>query len=173
MSFVQSSMEFERCCEFSKLGDGHVIDAQKPYCVSSGNRASSFEVWTANFAQSLTQGTLTNSQFHLWRLTLEILLSQFPCGHCYKTWHSDEDIWFLIFFFLMLLFFSKEKKKKKKEYVRTVYSQTGKTTKWAETFVWCLLLIFKVVYQDPLTQLLPFAWDFAEKGQQQVWGQVG
>ena len=44
MSIVQSSMEFERCCEFSKLGDGHVIDAQKPYCVSSGNRASSFEV---------------------------------------------------------------------------------------------------------------------------------
>ena len=44
MSFVQSSVEFERCCEFSKLGDGHVIDAQKPYCVSSGNRAASFEV---------------------------------------------------------------------------------------------------------------------------------
>ena len=29
MSLVQSLVEFERCCEFSKLGDGHVIDAQK------------------------------------------------------------------------------------------------------------------------------------------------
>ena len=29
MSFVQSSVEFERRCEFSKLRDGHAIDAQK------------------------------------------------------------------------------------------------------------------------------------------------
>ena len=39
--------------------------------------------------------------------------------------------------------------------------------------VWCSLLILKVVYQDHLTQLLPFSWDFVKKGQQQVWGQVG
>ena len=38
---------------------------------------------------------------------------------------------------------------------------------------WCLLLIFKVVYRDHLTQLLPFAWDFIAKGQRLVWGQVG
>ena len=25
---------------------------------------------------------------------------------------------------------------------------TGKNTKWAEIFIWCLLLLFKVVYQD-------------------------
>ena len=68
----------------------------------------------------------------------------------------------------MPFFFSKEKK----SYVRTVsvYSQTGKTTKWAETFIRCLLLIFKVAYQDPSTLFLPFAWDFVEKGQRQVWG---
>ena len=35
-----------------------------------------------------------------------------------------------------------------------------------------LLLIFKFGYQDHLTQLLPFAWDFVAKGQL-VWGQVG
>ena len=29
MSFVRSSVEFERCCEFSKLQDGHVIDNKK------------------------------------------------------------------------------------------------------------------------------------------------
>ena len=45
--------------------------------------------------------------------------------------------------------------------------------KEAETFVWCLLLIFKVVYRDHLTQLFPFAGDFVEKGQQLVWGKVG
>jgi len=38
----------------------------------------------------------------------------------------------------------------------------------------CLtLLIFNVVRQDHLTLLLSFAWDFVEKGQWLVWGQVG
>ena len=41
-----------------------------------------------------------------------------------------------------------EKKSKPVGYTRTLYLQTGENTKWAETFVWCLLLIFKVVYQD-------------------------
>ena len=58
-------------------------------------------------------------------------------------------------------------------YTRTMYLQTGKATKWAETFIWCLLLIFKVVYGDHLIQLFPFVWDFIVKGQQLVWGQVG
>ena len=55
-------------------------------------------------------------------------------------------------FFFMLLFF-REKNSKPVRYTRTLYSQTGKNTKWAETFVWCLLLLFKVVYWDHLTQL--------------------
>ena len=54
-----------------------------------------------------------------------------------------------------------------------MYLQTGENMKWAETFVWCLLLNFKVVYWNHLTQLLPFAWDFIMKGQWLVWGQVG
>ena len=29
MSFVQSLADFENCCEFSKLQDGQMIDAQK------------------------------------------------------------------------------------------------------------------------------------------------
>ena len=44
-----------------------------------------------------------------------------------------------------------------------MYSQTGKNTKRAETFIWCLLLIFKVAYPDHLTQLLPFAKGFRIK----------
>ena len=48
MSFVRSAVEFERCCEFSKLQDGHTIDVQKQTIgptVSNGVRASSFENW--------------------------------------------------------------------------------------------------------------------------------
>ena len=66
-------------------------------------------------------------------------------------------------FVFMLLFFS-GKKSKPVGRTRTLYLQTGENTNWAETFVWCLLLIFKVAYQDPLTQLLPFTWDFVVKG---------
>ena len=65
------------------------------------------------------------------------------------------------------------KKSKPVGYTRTLYSHTGKNMKWAETFVWCLLLIFKIVYWDHLTQLLSFARDFVAKGQRLVWGQVG
>ena len=72
-----------------------------------------------------------------------------------------------------MLFFWAKKSKPVVLYTRTLYLETGKNMKWAETFVWCLLLIFKVVYQDHLTQLLPFTWDFVEKGQQLVWGQMG
>ena len=54
-----------------------------------------------------------------------------------------------------------------------MYLQTGENTKWAETFVWCLLLIFKDVYQDHLTQLLPFTWDFVAKGQHAGLGPSG
>ena len=71
----------------------------------------------------------------------------------------------------MLLFFS-EKIKTCWIHTRTLYSETGKIQSELK-LVWCLLLIFKVVYWDHLTQLLPFKQDFVEKGQQLVWGQVG
>ena len=47
----------------------------------------------------------------------------------------------------------------------TMYLQTGENTKWAETFILCLSLIYEIVYQDHLTQLLPFTWDLIEEGQ--------
>ena len=77
-----------------------------------------------------------------------------------KTWHSDVDISELGFFYAFIF---EWKKSKPVGYARTLYSQTGKNMKWAETFVWCLLLIFKVVHRDHLTQLLLFAWDFIAK----------
>ena len=82
----------------------------------------------------------------------------FRCGY----------FWFGIIIFWRFYFCMK--KIKPVGYTRTLYSQTGKNTKWAETFVWCSLLIFKVVYRDHLTQLLPFVWDFVAKGQRLVWG---
>ena len=39
----------------------------------------------------------------------------------------------------------------------------GKIRSEPKPFVWCLLLIFKVVYQDHLTQLLPIALGFCRE----------
>ena len=137
---------------------------------SNGVGASSFDIWTANLSPSLTVGTLTNSWSYIfgnsnWKFCHGDNRRRPP-----KSWHSDADISDLGFFFLCFYFLVKHKPV---GYTRTLYSQTGKNTKCAETFVWCLLLIFKVVSWDHLTQLLPFAGDFVVKGQQLVWGQVG
>ena len=123
--------------------------------VSNGVGALSFKIWTANLAQSLTVGTLTNSRsFMFGHSNWKFCKVGYPIGspkpniqmQTFLTWD---------FFFFMLLFFS-GKKSNPVGYTRTLFSQTGKNKKGAETFVWCWLLIFKVVYRDHLTQLLPF-----------------
>ena len=137
---------------------------------SNGVGASSFDIWTANLAQSLTVGVLTNSQSFIFGVS-----NWKFCKVGYPIGTPKPDIQMQIFltwdFFNAFIFVWK--KSKPVGYTRTLYSQTGENTKWAETFVWCLLLIFKVQYQDHLTQLLPFARDFVMKGQWLVWGQVG
>ena len=140
--------------------------------VSNGVGASSFEIWTANLAQLLTVGTLTNSWSFIFGDSNWKFCSQLPHRHP-KTWHSDADISDLGYIYFFMLLFLNEKKTKPAGYTWTLYSQTRKNTKWAETLFCCLLLIFKVVYQDHLTQLLPLSWDFVAKGQRLVWGQVG
>ena len=144
---------------------------QKPYCLQW---RWSFILWDLNCKYGLvTYCGHPNKlrELYCWRFKLEILQSV-PHWHP-KTRHSDKDISdFGFTYFFRLLFFSK-KKYKPVGYTRTLYSQTGKNIKWAETFVWYLLLIFKVVYQDHLTQLLPFVWDFITKRPWLVWGQVG
>ena len=150
MSFVQSLVEFERRCEFSKLQDGHTIDAckiNKSPTVSNGFGASSFEIWTANMAQSLTVGTLANSLSFIFGDSNWKFCSQLPCRHP-KSWHSDADIADLgenklCFYFLM------KKIKTCWMYKNTVFAN-WENTKWAKTLIWCLLLIFKVVSWDPL-----------------------
>ena len=71
----------------------------------------------------------------------------------------------------MLLFFS-EKNQSLLDIQEHCICKLGKIRSELK-HVWCLLLIFKVVYWDHLTQLHPFAWDFIAKGQRLVWGQVG
>ena len=71
---------------------------------------------------------------------------------------------FLTWDFKKKAFIFEWQKSKPVGYTRTLYLQTGGNMKTAETFVCCLLLIFKVACRDHLTELLPFAWDFVVKG---------
>ena len=70
--------------------------------VSNGVGASSFEIWTANLAQLLTVGTLTNSQSFIFGDANWKFCSQLPHRHP-KTWHPDAHIsdldFFLCFYF--------------------------------------------------------------------------
>ena len=203
MSFVWSSEEFERRCEFSnrilarlvalllllfttssdvlclKLGGvwetlwifkvarwthNRCMKINKSPTVSNATGALSFMIWTANLAQLLTLGTLTNPQSFIsgdsnWKFC-EL---SYPVGtlkpniqmHTFLIWIIFVFCIFGLFF--VCFYFWVKNKSKPVRYTRTMYSQTGKNTKRAETFIWCLLLIFKVVYQDHLIQLLPFA----------------
>ena len=76
--------------------------------VSNGVGASSFEIWTANLAQLLTVGTLTNSRSFIFGDSIWKFCSQLPrrppqnlifrCGH----------FWLGISFFLCFYFFSEK-----------------------------------------------------------------
>ena len=142
------------------------IKINKSPTVSNGIRASSFEIWTANLAQSFTLGTLTKSRSFIfgdssWKICY--VTCQLPCRHPNKTRHSDENI--SDFGIFLNAFIWVEKSQNLLDIQEQYICKPGVNTKWAETFIWCLLLIFKVVDQEPLTQLLPFAWDFVDKGE--------
>ena len=96
-------MESERCCEFSKLRDGHRTDAQKEAkspTVGNGIRASSFEILTANMAQLLTVGNLTNS----WNFIFGDSNWKF-CKVGYPIDVDISDVGFALFLFLSDFFF--------------------------------------------------------------------
>ena len=109
MSFVWSLVEFEKCCEFSVMRWTHdsCTKINKSPPVSNGIRASSFEIWTENLAQSLTMGTLTNSWSFIFGDSNWKFCSRLPRRHP-KTGHSDAQ------------------KIKTCWYTRTLYLQTGK-----------------------------------------------
>ena len=110
----------------------------KSPAVSNATGASSFEIHTANFAKSPTLGTLTLTEFHLWRCQLEILPSRLPCGHPNKICHSNEDI----------LDFEWKKKEKTKPvgYTSTMYLQTGKNRKWTESFMFVINFVINFLF---------------------------
>ena len=149
MSFVQNSVESERSCEFSKLGD-RLMKIKSP-TVSKGVVASSSEIWNANLAQSLTLGTLTNLRSIIfggsnWKF------SKFS----YPVAILKPDIQMGIFLISNLLFLIFEWKKISKlvGYTKTIYFQTGKNTvSWNFYLVLLILLIFKVVYWVSQTSL--------------------
>ena len=132
--------------------------------VSNGIRASSFEIWTANLTQLLTKLT----ELHLWRFKLEIVQSVGPPKPNSQMWTflTWDFFSFLCFYFLV------KKIKTCWVYKNTVFAKWEKY-KVSWNFHSVLLLIFKVVYRDHLTQLLPFAMDFVAKGQRLVRGHVG
>ena len=72
----------------------------------------------------------------------------------------------------MLLFFN-EKYQNLLDIQELCIHKLGKIRSELKLLFGCLLLIFKVVYRDHLTQLLPFTRDFVAKGQRLVWGQLG
>ena len=85
------------------------MKTNKSPTVSNGIGDSSFEIWTANLAQSFTVGTLKLMELHLWRFRLEILQRRLPRMHP-KTWHSNVDISDLGNFFLCFYFWVKKSK---------------------------------------------------------------
>ena len=98
---------------------------KKSPTVSNGIGASSFEIWTANLAQLLTVGTLTNSRSFIfgdsnWKFC-EVGYRIGPP----KTRHSDADIYDLGFLSFLMLYFLVKKIKTCWVY-NTVFANWGK-----------------------------------------------
>ena len=110
----------------------------KSLTVSNGVGASSFEIWTATLAQSLTVGTLTNSWSFIFGVLNWKFCSRLPRRYP-KTWFSDADISDLGK--KLMLLFLREKKSKPVGYTRTLYLQTGKNEKYKVSRNFCLVFI--------------------------------
>ena len=141
----------------------------KSPAVISGVRALSFEIWTANLAQSLTVGTLTNSWSFIFGDSNWKSCSQLPRRDP-KTLHLDADISDLELFFNA--FIIEWRNQNLLDIQEHCICKLGKI--WSELKLmfgvcyWSLKLYTRIIWQ-----LLPFTWDFVAKGQRLVWGQVG
>ena len=118
--------------------------------VSNGIGASSFEIWTANLAQLLTVGTLTNSQsFIFGDSNWKFCKVGYPVG----PQKTDIQMWTFLTWNFCFFYFLVKNKAKPIGYTRTMYLQTGKTTKWAETFLsgvyyWFLKLYTRIIWHS-------------------------
>ena len=130
----------------------------KSPAVSIATGASSFKIHTANFAKSPTLGTLTLTEFRLWRCQLKFCQVGYPVGTLTKSAIQMRTFWILS----MLLSEKKKEKTKPVGYTSTMYLQTEKNWKWTESFMF--VIDFEILHQDHLTQLLPLAQHFTEKG---------
>ena len=139
----------------------------------TGVRASSCKIWTANLAQSLTVGTLTNSQSLIFGDSKWKFCCRLPHRHP-KTWHSDADISDLGFFiYLFMLLFLSEKNPDLLDIQECCICKLGKIRSELKLLFGVYYWFWKL-YTGIIWHLLPFAWDFEAKGQQRlVWGQAG
>ena len=104
--------------------------------------ASSFEIWTANLAQSLTVGTLTNSRSFIFGDSNWKFCSRLPHRHP-KTWHSDADISDLGFFHVFI--FESKKKSKPVGYIQEhCICKLGKL--YEVSWKFCLVFIIDFFY---------------------------
>ena len=153
MPFVQSLVEFERRCEFSKLQDGHMIDARKinkSPTVNNGFGASSFEIWTANLAQSLTVGTLANSlSFIFGDSNWKFCKVSYPVG----IQNPDIQMQTLLTwdFFFMLLFFSEKNQNLldiHEHCIRKLGKIQSELKHWFGVYYWFLKLYAGIIWHS-------------------------
>ena len=143
---------------------------QKP-TVNSDVGASSFEIWTANLAQLLTLGTLTNMQSFIFGDSDWTFCEVSYLVGTLKYLHSDADISDLGYLFCAFIWVGKNLNLL--DIQEQCIHKLGKKYKVSWNLYSVFIIdLFKVVYWDPLTQLLPFTWDFLAKGQQLVWVRV-
>ena len=165
MSFVRSSVEFERHCEFWKLQDGYAtcMKTNKSPTVSHGVRVSSFEIWTTNLAQLLTV------ELHLWRFKLKILQSRLPQNLTFRCAYFQLGIY--LFFTLLFL---REKNQNlldiQEQCIRKLGKIRSKPKLLFGVYYWFLKLNTGIIWHS----YFPFnGIYFVAKGQQLIWGQVG
>ena len=119
--------------------------------VSNGIRASAFEIWTADLAQSITMGTLTNSQsFISGESNWKFCKVGYPVVPQNTTFRCGQ-FWLGISFFFMLLFFS-EKNQNLLDVQEHCICKLGKI--WSElkllfgVYYWFLKLYTRIIWHS-------------------------
>ena len=157
-----SLVEFERRCEFMKLQGGYMKINKSPTMVYHSFILGYLNCTFCSVCYHV--GTLKNPDSFIfgdsnWKLCLISAITK-----------PDEDI--SDFSYAFIFKWQKANKTLLDMYKNNVFANCD-NCKISWNLCFMFLLILKVVYQDRLTQLLHFSWDFLEKGQRPVWGQVG
>ena len=108
-SFVRSSLETLWIFKVARWTYDRCTKINKSPTISNGIRSSSFEIWTANLAQSLTLDTLTNPRSFIFGDSNWKFGSRLPRRHptwqlTFRCWH----FWLGIKIKNMLLFLSEK-----------------------------------------------------------------